>query len=56
MKDCERCLNGRPIISENGFHPICCLSQKAAIDCMTGKKNHFVTLTRDEDGNIKAEF
>lgn len=56
MKDCDKCLHSRPIISENGYHAVCCLSQKKAMDCMMGKKNHFVTLKKDEGGNIKAEF
>ena len=43
MNSCEKCLNSRPIVSENGYHAVCCLSQKKAIDCMTGKKNHFIT-------------
>ena len=51
MKDCKKCLNSRVIISEHGYHSICCLSQKAATDCMIGKKNHFVTIKRDEGGN-----
>ena len=56
MKDCERCLNSRPIISENGYHHICCLSQRTAANCMTGKKNKFVTLEKDESGNIKTKI
>lgn len=51
MKDCDKCLNSRMIISENGYHSICCLSQKAAMECMMGKKKHFATLERDESGN-----
>lgn len=54
MKDCEKCLNSRLIVSENGYHSICCLSQKVATDCMTDKKSQFVTLKRNEDGNIKS--
>lgn len=55
MKDCEKCLNSRMIISENGYHPVCCLSSKAATDCMIGKKSQFVTLKRDEDGKIMVQ-
>lgn len=39
---CERCLNSRVGISENGFHPICCLSRKAAMLCITGRIDHFI--------------
>ena len=50
MNNCEKCLNSRPVVSENGLHPICCLSQKKVIDCMTGKKDHFVTIK--ENGGV----
>lgn len=55
MDKCEKCLHSRPIISENGIHSVCCLSQKSAVDCVTGKKSQFVTLKRDEDGTVRAE-
>ena len=41
---CDGCLNSRRIVSENGFHSICCLSEKKAIDCITGKEDHSVFL------------
>lgn len=56
MKDCEKCLHSRLIVSENGYHSVCCLSQKAATDCMIGKKSQFVTLEKDENDNIKVKF
>lgn len=56
MKDCEKCLHSRLIISENGHHSVCCLSQKAAMDCMIDKKSQFVALKRDENDNIKVKF
>lgn len=43
---CDTCLNSRPIISENGMHNVCCLSYKAARDCILGKKDRYVTLKR----------
>lgn len=39
---CDMCLNSRHIISENGFHPICCLSEKKSLECITGKKDHYI--------------
>ncbi len=54
MKDCEKCLNSRLIISESGYHSICCLSSKKATDCMIGTKSQFVTLEKDENGKIKT--
>ena len=56
MKKCEKCLNSRRVISENGFHPVCCLSQKASINCITGKKSRFITLEKDENDDIKVKF
>lgn len=39
---CDNCLNARRVISENGLHSICCLSEKFAIDCIMGKKDQRV--------------
>jgi hypothetical protein len=39
---CDNCLNARRIISENGLHSICCLSEKVAMECIMGKKDHRV--------------
>lgn len=49
MQKCEKCLNSRLIVSENGYHAVCCLSQKKAMDCITGKKNHFVSVKEDKE-------
>ena len=35
---CEKCHNSRVIISENGFHYVCCFGVKKAIECMQGVK------------------
>ena len=35
---CDKCENSRVIISENGFHTVCCLGLKKAINCMQGFK------------------
>ena len=56
MKKCESCLHSRLIISENGYHSVCCLSQKKATDCMIEKKSYFATLEKDADGKIKVKF
>ena len=55
IENCEVCLNSRVIISENGFHPICCLSNKKAMDCISGKKNYFITLKKDVCTNEEYE-
>ena len=31
---CDTCLNSRVIISENGYHSVCCLSDKEAVACV----------------------
>lgn len=40
---CDNCLNARRVISENGLHSICCLSEKVAMDCIMGKKDQRVS-------------
>ncbi len=35
---CKSCFNSRVIISENGFHYVCCFGVKTAISCMNGTK------------------
>ena len=41
---CDRCLNRRLIVSENGFHYVCALSDKAAMLCITGRVDRFTIL------------
>lgn len=41
---CDTCINSRTIVSENGYHSICTLSSKAAINCMTGKTDSYFTI------------
>ena len=53
IEKCKVCLHSRLIVSENGYHPICCLSPKKAIDCMSGKKSCFVALKK-VDGKYEA--
>ena len=48
MSKCEECLHSRLIVSENGYHAICCLPEKKAIDCMTDKESYFVSVKRNE--------
>ena len=37
-RECEKCKNSRPIISENGWHYICTLSSKKSLQCMLRKR------------------
>ena len=53
---CDICLNGRVIISENGYHSVCCLSQKKAVDCITKQKDYYTEnqstrLPKERDSN-----
>jgi hypothetical protein len=43
---CDKCLKSRMIVSENGYHGICTLPPKAAMDCVTGKKDRFLGLDK----------
>lgn len=45
---CDRCLNRRAIISENGYHLVCALSARAARDCISGKSDKFFSTMPDE--------
>ena len=42
--NCEKCLNSRPVISENGIHFVCCLSSKKAVDCMLNGGAYFAEM------------
>lgn len=47
---CDNCLNARKIISENGLHSICCLSDKVAVNCLIGKKDQKIPIiTTDKE-------
>ena len=48
---CDTCLNRYAVISENGLHYNCSLSEKTAINCLVGKKDNYVKLPtiKDED-------
>lgn len=41
MSKCDLCINSRAIISENGCHYICCLSEKKAMECILNVKEYF---------------
>ena len=41
-KECKDCLNGRWVVSENGYHCICCLKLKKAMDCIKNNKSSYI--------------
>ena len=47
--NCESCLNSRPVISENGIHPVCCLSEKKAKECIVSGKHYIKHPAKKED-------
>lgn len=48
---CDICLRSRLIISENGYHSICCLSSKQAVNCIMNNYNKYITLPEKEENN-----
>lgn len=42
MSKCDTCLFSRAVISENGFHWVCCLTPKKATDCLLGVKDRYI--------------
>ena len=46
MDKCSRCLMRRPVISENGMHYNCTLSEKKWLECVHGIKDHSVVLKK----------
>ena len=38
---CDKCGHSRMVVSENGFHNVCCLSNKEQMKCLTGEKDRF---------------
>ena len=45
---CDKCLNSRPVMSENGLHRVCGLrDEDEAMECLMGKVDHSVILYLD---------
>lgn len=38
---CDTCIFSRRIVSENGFHSICCLSDNEVKECLKSGKHYF---------------
>ena len=47
MSKCEKCLNRVPVMSENGLHYNCGLSEKEALECLISEKDHSVILHKE---------
>lgn len=55
---CNTCTNSRPIISENGYHYTCMLSDRKGTDCLMNDYKHWETritrssITYSKDANV----
>lgn len=50
VSKCDGYIYSRLVVSENGFHSVCCLSDNAAIACLTGKVNMRAVLAKSGGG------
>lgn len=41
MKNCKECINSRLVVSENGYHAICTLSDDDVYDCLSNGRSRF---------------
>lgn len=48
---CDTCLHSRVIVTENGYHSICCLPSKQAVKYMTNNYNKYITLSKKGGDN-----
>lgn len=39
---CDNCLNGVPVVSENGIHYNCSLSERKALYCLTSQEDSYI--------------
>ena len=38
---CDICVNARSVVSENGYHSVCCLSESKMRECLYNNMKHF---------------
>ena len=51
---CDSCMFSRDIVSENGFHSVCCLSDEKARECLISGK-HYVMHPKFKDTDKDGE-
>jgi len=56
ISKCDLCINSRAIISENGRHYICCLSEKKAMECIMNYYSRFVFADVTRFSNCDADM
>lgn len=49
MIKCDSCMNSRPVVSENGIHFSCSLSQRKATQCLIGLRDNYAPLNKEDD-------
>ena len=52
---CEKCMFSRTVTSENGSHPVCCLSEEEARECILGITDHYYSLIDRKEKNKEGE-
>ena len=52
---CDNCLNARRIISENGLHSVCCLSERVAVNCLVGKEDQRIIVPWSNEKMAESE-
>ena len=52
---CDNCLNSRRIISENGLHSVCSLSDRVAVNCLVGKKDQRIIVPWSNEKTAESE-
>ena len=50
---CDECLHSRRVVSENGYHSVCCLLEHESRECIFGKESHFIQRVRLENNQKK---
>lgn len=39
---CDSCIHSRMVLSENGWHRVCCLTPNASMLCITGRMSRYI--------------
>lgn len=50
---CDSCMHSRLVLSENGWHRACCLSQHMEMLCVSGKVNRHIPKPHKESEGTK---
>ena len=52
---CYSCVYSRMAISENGLHPLCGLSSKKVVKCLTGHTEYYKAIRKETDVSVREE-